>query len=106
MQAKRGGDPSEIRPAPRAPSLPKPSASTLVAASILVLEAHPLPVPISDDAHLVPIEALRDRTRTVDFKQVNAVLLQPHWRHNPTGKLPAPVAIPPQPYDAHDNKTR
>lgn len=26
------------------------------------------------------IEAVRDRTRTVDLKQVNRVLLQPHWR--------------------------
>ena len=28
------------------------------------------------------IEAVRDSTKTVDLKQVNAVLLQPHWRHN------------------------
>jgi type II secretory pathway predicted ATPase ExeA len=28
------------------------------------------------------IEAVRDQTRTVDLKQVNAVLMQPHWRHN------------------------
>lgn len=28
------------------------------------------------------IEAVRDRTKTVDLKQVNAVLMQPHWRHN------------------------
>jgi len=27
------------------------------------------------------LEAVRDRTRTVDLKQVNRVLLQPHWRH-------------------------
>jgi len=26
------------------------------------------------------VEAVRDRTRTVDLKQVNRVLLQPHWR--------------------------
>lgn len=26
------------------------------------------------------IETVRDRTRTVDLKQVNRVLLQPHWR--------------------------
>lgn len=26
------------------------------------------------------IEAVRDQTKTVDIKQVNAVLLQPHWR--------------------------
>ena len=28
------------------------------------------------------IEAVRDRTKTIDLKQVNAVLMQPHWRHN------------------------
>jgi MSHA biogenesis protein MshM len=28
------------------------------------------------------IEAVRDQSRTVDLKQVNAVLMQPHWRHN------------------------
>lgn len=28
------------------------------------------------------IEAVRDQTKTVDLKQVNAVLMQPHWRHN------------------------
>ena len=28
------------------------------------------------------IEAVRDRVKTVDLKQVNAVLMQPHWRHN------------------------
>lgn len=27
------------------------------------------------------LEAVRDRTRVVDLKQVNRVLLQPHWRH-------------------------
>jgi type II secretory pathway predicted ATPase ExeA len=26
------------------------------------------------------LEAVRDRTRTVDLKQVNRLLLQPHWR--------------------------
>lgn len=26
------------------------------------------------------LEAVRDRTKTVDLKQVNSVLLQPHWR--------------------------
>jgi hypothetical protein len=26
------------------------------------------------------IEAVRDQTRAVDLKQVNAVLTQPHWR--------------------------
>jgi MSHA biogenesis protein MshM len=28
------------------------------------------------------LEAVRDRTRTVDLKQVNRVLLQPHWRQD------------------------
>ena len=26
------------------------------------------------------LEAVRDQTRTVDLKQVNRVLIQPHWR--------------------------
>ncbi|MDX2109333.1 MAG: hypothetical protein SFY80_03735 [Verrucomicrobiota bacterium] len=26
------------------------------------------------------IEAVRDQTRIVDLKQVNRVLMQPHWR--------------------------
>ena len=26
------------------------------------------------------LEAVRDRTKTIDLKQVNRVLLQPHWR--------------------------
>ncbi len=29
------------------------------------------------------LEAVRDRTKTVDLKQVNRVLLQPHWRREP-----------------------
>jgi type II secretory pathway predicted ATPase ExeA len=29
------------------------------------------------------LEAVRDRTKTVDLKQVNRVLLQPHWRKDP-----------------------
>jgi MSHA biogenesis protein MshM len=41
------------------------------------------------------IEAVRDRTKTVDLKQVNSVLLQPHWRHNQTGEPAEPVLIPP-----------
>jgi MSHA biogenesis protein MshM len=28
------------------------------------------------------IEAVRDQVRTVDLKQVNQVLIQPHWRHD------------------------
>ncbi len=27
------------------------------------------------------LEAIRDRTKHIDLKQVNSVLLQPHWRH-------------------------
>ena len=41
------------------------------------------------------IEAVRDRTKTVDLKQVNAVLLQPHWRHNQTNEPTEPVLVPP-----------
>lgn len=42
------------------------------------------------------IEAVRDHTKTVDLKQVNAVLLQPHWHHNTTGEPAEPVLIPPR----------
>jgi len=28
------------------------------------------------------LEAVRDRIKTVDLKQVNRVLLQPHWRRD------------------------
>jgi hypothetical protein len=28
------------------------------------------------------IQAVRDQVRTVDLKQVNQVLIQPHWRHD------------------------
>ena len=42
------------------------------------------------------IEAVRDQTKTVDLKQVNAVLMQPHWRHN-TRDEPAPTPRPNQP---------
>ncbi len=34
------------------------------------------------------IEAVRDQTRTVDLKQVNQVLIQPHWRHDYDKPLP------------------
>ena len=27
------------------------------------------------------LEAVRDRTKTIGLKQVNRVLMQPHWRH-------------------------
>ncbi len=34
------------------------------------------------------IEAVRDQVRNVDLKQVNSVLLQPHWRKNHDQPLP------------------
>jgi MSHA biogenesis protein MshM len=34
------------------------------------------------------IEAVRDQTRIVDLKQVNAVLIQPHWRKDCDNPLP------------------
>lgn len=37
------------------------------------------------------IEAVRDRTKTVDLKQVNAVLMQPHWRHNAQDETAQPL---------------
>lgn len=40
------------------------------------------------------IEAVRDRTKTVDLKQVNAVLLQPHWRHDQQNEPTEPVLVP------------
>jgi hypothetical protein len=39
------------------------------------------------------IEAVRDQTRTVDLKQVNAVLMQPHWRHNARDEPAQPVVL-------------
>lgn len=41
------------------------------------------------------IEAVRDQTKTVDLKQVNAVLLQPHWRHNQSDEPSQPILIAP-----------
>jgi type II secretory pathway predicted ATPase ExeA len=41
------------------------------------------------------IEAVRDHTKTVDLKQVNAVLLQPHWRHNQSDEPAQPVLVAP-----------
>jgi len=35
------------------------------------------------------IEAVRDQTRIVDLKQVNRVLIQPHWRKDYDSPLPA-----------------
>jgi MSHA biogenesis protein MshM len=37
------------------------------------------------------VEAVRDHTKTVDLKQVNAVLMQPHWRHNPRDEPEEPL---------------
>jgi hypothetical protein len=34
------------------------------------------------------IEAVRDQTRIVDLKQVNRVLIQPHWRKDCDQPLP------------------
>jgi type II secretory pathway predicted ATPase ExeA len=34
------------------------------------------------------IEAVRDQVRTVDLKQVNRVLIQPHWRNDCDQPLP------------------
>jgi general secretion pathway protein A len=45
------------------------------------------------------IEAVRDRTKTVGIKQVNAVLMQPHWRHNTRDE-------PAQPLVANNQKTK
>lgn len=47
------------------------------------------------------IEAVRDQTKIVDIKQVNAVLLQPHWRHNQQNEPAQPGIVftnqPPKP---------
>jgi type II secretory pathway predicted ATPase ExeA len=37
------------------------------------------------------IEAVRDQSKTVDLKQVNAVLMQPHWRHNNRDEPTQPI---------------
>ena len=39
------------------------------------------------------IEAVRDQTKTVDLKQVNAVLMQPHWRHNVQDEPAQPIVL-------------
>ena len=39
------------------------------------------------------IEAVRDCTKTVGLKQVNAVLMQPHWRHNTRDETQQPVVF-------------
>jgi hypothetical protein len=36
---------------------------------------------------------LRDRTKTVDLKQVNAVLMQPRWRHNTRDETQQPLVF-------------
>jgi type II secretory pathway predicted ATPase ExeA len=44
------------------------------------------------------LETIRDQTRTVDIKQVNSVLRQPHWRNNQDsfpGYQPAPANVRP-----------
>ena len=44
------------------------------------------------------LEAVRDRTKTVDLKQVNAVLMQPHWRHNSRDEPEEPLVPSNQKY--------
>jgi len=39
------------------------------------------------------IEAVRDQTRVVDLKQVNRVLIQPHWRKDYDTPLPAAALV-------------
>jgi len=39
------------------------------------------------------IEAVRDQTKTIDTKHINAVLLQPHWRHNQQHEPKEPVCL-------------
>lgn len=41
------------------------------------------------------VEAVRDQIRTVDLKQVNRVLIQPHWRKDADSPMhkPLPVAV-------------
>ncbi|MCP5111343.1 MAG: AAA family ATPase [bacterium] len=39
------------------------------------------------------IEAVRERTKTIDTGQVNAVLLQPHWRQDQQGEPAEPIVI-------------
>ena len=41
------------------------------------------------------IEAVRAQTKTVDLAQVNAVLMQPHWRHNIENEPIEPTLIIP-----------
>jgi hypothetical protein len=39
------------------------------------------------------IEAVRDQPRIVDLKQVNRVLLQPHWRKDYDSPLPTATVV-------------
>ena len=39
------------------------------------------------------IEAVRDQTQSVDLKHVNAVLMQPHWRHNARDEPAQPLVL-------------
>jgi type II secretory pathway predicted ATPase ExeA len=39
------------------------------------------------------IESVRDQTKIVDLKQVNAVLMQPHWRHNAQDEPAQPLVV-------------
>jgi MSHA biogenesis protein MshM len=39
------------------------------------------------------IEAVRERTKTIDIAQVNTVLLQPHWRQDQGGEPAEPIVI-------------
>ncbi len=39
------------------------------------------------------IEAVRQRTKTIDTKQINSVLLQPHWRHSQQLEPAEPIVI-------------
>lgn len=39
------------------------------------------------------IEAVRDQTKIIDLKQVNAVLMQPHWRQNQSDEPQQPLFI-------------
>jgi type II secretory pathway predicted ATPase ExeA len=39
------------------------------------------------------IEAVRDQCKTIDTKQINAVLLQPHWRDNQQHEHTSPLRV-------------
>ena len=50
------------------------------------------------------IESVRDQIKTVDLKQVNAVLMQPHWRHNVQDEPAQPLVLTNQ--KPHSNNLR